>query len=103
MKSFLNFFSILDNEGNLSISNLAVIVVLVKLAIAPTASLTEAGALLVTLANYAHKRIVNQQATNTPEEVNPLKPQVDEMQTKLEEMSSQVSALSIQSGIKRIT
>lgn len=109
MKQILSFFNLLDTEGKLSISNVAVVVVLVKLAIAPAASLTEAGSLLVVLANYAHKRYTKQTAIdNVPVEADPLKPQVDEMQSKLEaaqtkidEMQTSVSSLVMQNGIKR--
>lgn len=55
----LKFLSLLDNEGNLSISNIAVIVCVTKLAIAPHFSVTEVGALMVSLLNYAHKRYTN--------------------------------------------
>lgn len=55
----LQFFNLLDNDKNLSISNVAVIVCVTKIAIAPEFSITEVGALLVSLLNYAHKRYVN--------------------------------------------
>lgn len=100
MNKVLSFFNLLDAEGNLSITNLAVIVVLVKLAISPSASLTEAGTLLIALANYAHKRAVNKNSQVL--EVDPLKPQVDEISKKLEDMSSQVSALALSSGLTKV-
>lgn len=59
MKSALAFLNLLDNAGNLSISNIAVIVCVIKVALAPQFSITEVGALLVSLLNYAHKRYVN--------------------------------------------
>lgn len=63
------------------------------------ASLTEAGTLLIALANYAHKRsVINE--NQVPDE-DPLKPQVDEIKAQVESMASQVSALAIQSGIKK--
>lgn len=52
----LKFFNLLDAAGNLSISNIAVLIVLAKLTMAPTVSITEAGMLLITLGNYAVKR-----------------------------------------------
>lgn len=54
----LNFFSLLDEAGNLSITNLAVIVCVTKIATAPEFSMAEMGALIATLLNYIHKRHV---------------------------------------------
>lgn len=101
MNQVLSFLNLLDFEGKLSITNVAVIVVLIKLAISPSASITEAGLLLVTLANYAHKRSVNQ--SNQVSVEDPMKPQIDEMAKKIEDMTSTVSALSMQSGIKKMS
>jgi hypothetical protein len=98
LKSILKFLNVLDANENLSITNLAVIVALVKLAIAPTASITEAGTLLIALANYGHKRFVNAQEVEVPEDT--VTPKVEAMQTKLDEVTSQVSTLVLQSGMK---
>lgn len=59
----LKFFNLLDSQDNLSVTNIAVIVCVTKIAIAPQFSITEVGALMVTLLNYAHKRYIND---NTP-------------------------------------
>lgn len=95
----LTFLNLLDFEGRLSITNLAVIITLFKLATSPSASLTEAGMLLCTLANYALKRKTNADAVAPSEDVIPT--QVAEMQKKIEDMTSQVSGLALQAGIKR--
>ncbi len=47
----------LDDEGNLSLSNIAVIIALVKMSFSHTAPV-DAGALFATLLNYAHKRYI---------------------------------------------
>jgi len=92
IKQLANFLNLLDAQGKLSITNVAVIVCLLKLAFAPAASITEAGTLLVALANYAHKRIVN----NTP-----AAPEADpELQKQLDEMQSTVSNLALKAGLK---
>lgn len=100
MKVILNFFNLLDSEQRLSITNVAVLVVLVKLAISPSASITEAGMLLITIGNYAHKRVTNQN-NQTPEE-DTLTPQVTDMQKKLEDMATKVSGLAMSAGIKKM-
>lgn len=91
-KQLANFMSLLDAQGKLSITNVAVIVCLLKLAFAPAASITEAGTLLVALANYAHKRYTN--AIPEPAEADP------ELQKQLNEMQSTVSNLALKAGLK---
>jgi hypothetical protein len=59
MNRVLSFLNLLDDAGNLSITNIAVIVCLVKIAMAAQFTGTEVGALVATLLNYSHKRIVN--------------------------------------------
>lgn len=55
-KRLLKFLNLTDRQGNLSITNIAVIVCITKIAIAPTFTITEVGALMLSLFNYAHKR-----------------------------------------------
>lgn len=55
-KPILQFLNVVDRKGNLSITNVAVIIVVTKIAIAQSVGITEAGALLITLLNYGHKR-----------------------------------------------
>lgn len=56
---FLKFLNLLDNGGNLSITNVAVIVCVVKMALAAQMSGCDLGALMAVVANYAHKRAIN--------------------------------------------
>jgi hypothetical protein len=55
----LAFLRITDENGQLSLTQLALWVVLIKLAIMPTTSLADLGALLVGLANYTGKKIIS--------------------------------------------
>lgn len=57
IKKALKFLNLVDRSGNLSITNIAVIVCITKIAMAPEFSMAEIGALLVSLMNYAHKRV----------------------------------------------
>lgn len=59
MKQVLTFLNLLDNGGNLSITNVAVLICLYKIAASAQFSGTEVGALIATLMNYAHKRLIN--------------------------------------------
>jgi hypothetical protein len=52
----LKFLQVSDRGNNLSITNIALYVVLVKIAIAPTFSIEECGVLFLAVANYIHKR-----------------------------------------------
>ncbi len=56
MKRILTFLNLLDSKGNLSITNIGVIVALVKMAMAAQLSGSDVACLLGVLGNYAHKR-----------------------------------------------
>lgn len=53
----LAFFNLTDRAGKLSITNVAVIVLITKIAMASTLDWAVVAGLLVTLLNYGHKRI----------------------------------------------
>ena len=56
----LHFLRLTDpHDGNISITNIALIVVLTKLAFARTTSIVDLGMLLLSLANYNAKKIIN--------------------------------------------
>lgn len=59
MKQVLTFFNLLDSAGNLSITNVAVIIAVTKMAFMSQFSGVDAIGLVSTLLNYAHKRMVN--------------------------------------------
>jgi hypothetical protein len=92
----LNFLSLLDSEGRLSLTNVAMYVILVKLAIAPNPGLADIGALLLALANYAHKRYV---VSQTPDEVVPsATPPLDTKQ--IDDLTSKVNAMALKLGFQ---
>ena len=59
MKRLLTFLNLLDNNSNLSITNVAVVICLVKMALSAQFNGMDVGALMATLLNYAHKRVIN--------------------------------------------
>jgi hypothetical protein len=63
LKRLATFLNLLDNEGNLSITNIAVIVCITKMAFAKQMNGCDLGALLAVVANYAHKRVINDAAS----------------------------------------
>lgn len=52
----LRFFNLVDRDCNLSITNIAVIVLITKMAMASEIDWPTAAGLMVALLNYAHKR-----------------------------------------------
>lgn len=98
----MTFLRIIDqHDGQLSISNLAVLITLGKIAFAPTASLTEAGALFVALGNYAYKKHVNKGATSE-DESSAIAAEVAATTQKLSEIESKVSGIAMSMGIKKL-
>jgi len=60
----LTFLNLLDNAGNLSLTNIAVIVGLAKMAFSHQMTSCDSVALVGTLLNYAHKRFTNDNASS---------------------------------------
>lgn len=55
-KRILKFLQLTDRAGDLSITNVAVIVLITKIALAATLDWATAAGLLIALLNYSHKR-----------------------------------------------
>lgn len=97
MKRALSFLSLLGGDGNLSLTNIAVYVSLVKIATTPGLSVTDVAPLLLSLLAYAHKRQLNSQApVASLVEV----PDFSELTDKLKQMESKVNGLAIRAGLK---
>jgi hypothetical protein len=94
LKKVLNFLSLLSNDEKLSLTSVGIYIVLIKVAIAPSPSIGDIGALLLVLLNYAHKRYTG---THTPE--NP--PQVDELHKSMNDIQSKVNAMAIKIGLSK--
>lgn len=74
LKKILIFIRLVDvHDGLLSITNVALFVVLYKLFMVQTASITDIGALFIGLANYNVKKYINKQTLigNIVNEINP--------------------------------
>lgn len=100
-KKVLTFFRVIDaHDGMVSLTNLAVLIVLIKLAIVPSTTVMDIGTLLVALTNYTGKKLINKQEPEVIE--NPLLPQFEQMQKTIEQLESSVTALNLQSGIKNL-
>lgn len=97
LKKALDFLNLLDSEHRLSITSLAMYVVLTKVAVAPSPSLTDLGSLLLVLLNYAHKRIVVSSAV--AEEGGKIQV-FSEVERTVEELKSKVNAMAIKAGFQ---
>ncbi len=64
LKRIGDFFTLLDHDGNLSLTNIAVIVGIFKMATTSQLTGCDATALIGTLLNYAHKRYTNDASSN---------------------------------------
>lgn len=88
IKRGLDFLSLTDRAGNLSISNAAVIILITKMAIAPFDWVTAAG-LLVTLLNYSHKRYEGNKAAAIAQDVSDR----EQLQNGLNEVLKEMATL----------
>ena len=89
-----HFFQILDQSNHLSITNLALYVILIKIALSPVLSITDAGTLFIVLLNYTSKKVLKR----FPEPKEGIEP-IDGVTTKLKELSDKVGALSLATGL----
>lgn len=60
MLKILDFCNILDYNKKLSLTNIALIALVIKLMISPSPDLATVGSVVVAMANYMHKRSTNQ-------------------------------------------
>lgn len=100
----LNFFSLVDNDQKLSLTSIGLYTVLIKLAIAPSPSLTDVGALLLVLLNYAHKRKTNDTAAatiaeNSADAAKNIATDTAEAAKQLSDLVAKVNALAIRVGM----
>lgn len=112
--------SLLERSGKLSWTNLAVAVCIVKIAVAPTFSIPEVAALLLSLLNYGHKRYESNKAEKAElerqskvdvehqkhidahaEAIKQLSEQVQAQAKVVEEAKSIMTAQKLNAGLKR--
>lgn len=102
MKRALEFLRLVDpHDGQLSLSNIAVWVVLAKVALIRDAGMVDVGALLVAMLNYAYKRRVNSIVEAGPD-ASPVDAKVAEVEARLEDIASKVNAQQIALGIRKL-
>lgn len=104
LTEFLTFIKVIDaHDGQISLTNLALIVVLVKIAIAPTVSIVDAGTLFVSLLAYSGKKVINNQQMNAqaaPIDTTAIEKSVSQVTDQMEAMKSKINALTMATGLK---
>ena len=108
MKAFITkaatFLKLVDeHDQKLSLTNLALIVVVIKLALAPVVSITDVGTLFVTLLAYSAKKTINNQQKNAeaiPIDTTSLEKSIGSAVQEIESLKSKVTSLSLATGLK---
>jgi len=84
-----------EHDGQISLTNLALLIVLFKLAIAPAVGLVEIGGLFISLLAYSGKKVINNKQKKETDGATSV------VQKQLDDLKDVVSALSIKTGMKR--
>jgi hypothetical protein len=98
----LKWLNLLDYEGKLSITNVAVYIALAKLATAPVINITEAGTLLVALLSYSYKKhLIAKQGQQIASKDDDLNKTIDEVKAEIAQVKSTTSALALSIGLQK--
>lgn len=100
----LTFVRALDDKGNLSITNLSVVAMLVKVFSSGAVSQTDLIALVAVILNYAIKKIMVYFEDRTPKpasvDMQALQDNVAKLTGELEDAKNKISSLSIAAGVR---
>lgn len=90
------FFRILDEyNNNLSLTNVAVIIVLVKLCMAPAVSITDIGALLISLLSYTGKKVLNNKKPTELELPEAIASKLKSMEDTITNLKSKIGGMDL--------
>ena len=97
--NILRFLNLLGKNDKLSITNITVLVMLVKIAFIQHITLTESAAFFITLLNYGHKRVTSAQYEKEASEditnkINALQLEVNEKLNSFAETAAKVEKVS---------
>lgn len=104
MKQFFlklgRFFRVIDDYGtSLSITNIAYIIILVKIALAAEPSVADLGGLLVAMLAYHGKKHLNKDLNKSSEDQSKI---LADLQVKVKEASDKASSVAAMVGIKNL-
>lgn len=101
VQAVLVFLRLVDShDGNLSLTNLAVIAAIAKFAFLPISGVFETAAMAVIFASYIAKKYLNKNAA--PKSDAELSARIDSLDSRMDEMQSKVTAMSVQAGIRNL-
>lgn len=100
-KSALKFFNLIDRAGKLSITNMAVYVLIVKLALSPDMDWAVVAGLLVTLLNYSAKKVIDK-PTVAAELPSNLQEAIDAVKKTADEAKDMAQKLNLANGVMRL-
>jgi len=94
------FFRLLDDSNVISLTNIALMIVIGKLAVTPSLSIPEIGALLLGLLNYSYKRYIRYKepkpeviASKQKSEIKELRDVTDSLKDKIGKISAALSIM----------
>lgn len=92
MQKIANFLRIIGEDGLVSLSNVAVMVVLVKIALSSTIDLAAAALLLPAIGNYAFKSYTR------PKLQHPIEPKIAAAEDAIKKLNVSVEKLRMKAG-----
>lgn len=103
MRKVAEFLRLIDlHDGQMSLTNVALLIVLVKLAITPSMELTDLGALFVALLSYQGKKVINKNKTSvSTEDLGKVVEAHNKLMGVVADMQTKVNAASIAIGVKQ--
>lgn len=96
-----DFLRLIDETGNLSLTNIAVIVVICQLFVSKIVSFTDVAALLTVLSSYTFKRYIQRRNRYSKEPKIEIAQSLDHV--KLDSMFNDLERLKLASGFKNVT
>lgn len=96
LKNILYFLRLTDDDGILSITHIACMVVLYKIALEQNPSIADMGALLVTLSLYYGKQHLNRNKVKVADETVK---RISDAEDKIKSIQGTVSSVSAQIGL----
>ena len=96
----LDFLRLLDENGVLSITNLAVILILIKITLAAQVNFAEMGALLTVISGYQFKHYFRRQYAQSKEPKIEVVTSLDKV--KLDMLNNDVERLKLAAGFKNV-
>ena len=92
MIRLLKTLRLLDEDGTVSLSNILLIVLIIKIALVPTLDWTVVSGLALSLLNYGHRKILRSKHQQTQQDKNE---ELAQVRADLEELGRQVALVRI--------